>query len=350
MLLHNRAGSQVGDMSDIVSVGITGVGTYLPERTITSDDVEQRIIAASDGYKPIPGIVHRMTGIDTRYEGADDQQSSDLAVEAARRLLADKGVRATDLDLLIFGSASQDLVEPATSHIVAAKLGATCPVFDVTNACNSFLNALQVAEALIQSGQYRKILICTGEMPSRAIRWKIKDFRQFVDSFPGYTLSDGGTAVLVEPVPTGGIFYRSFNADSTKWDIGTLSGGGTMHPRDPEYSYFRGDGRRLKDAFHDLGVGIFEKALADTGLTWDDFSVICMHQVAMSYLEAAREEAGIPAGPVMVSLPAHGNLAAATLPLQLAHALEQGRCGPGDKVAMLGLAGGVSLGVFFMEL
>jgi len=97
----------------------------------------------------------------------------------------------------------------------------------------------------------------------------------------------------------------------------------------------------------------FEQAVLhfpDTGLTWDDFKVICMHQVAMSYLEAAREAAGIPAGPVMVSLPAHGNLAAATLPLQLAHALEQGRCGPGDKVAMLGLAGGVSLGVFFMEL
>jgi 3-oxoacyl-[acyl-carrier-protein] synthase-3 len=291
-----------------------------------------------------------MTGIDTRHEAAVEQQASDLALEAARRLLAQTGVRPADVDLLIFGSASQDLLEPATSHIVSAKLGTDCPVFDVTNACNSFMNAVQVAEALIQSGQYGRALVCTGEMPSRAIRWTVKDFRQFVESFPGYTLSDGGAAVLVEPVPTGGIFYRAFNADSTKWDIGTLPGGGTMHPRDPEYSYFRGDGRRLKDAFHDLGVGIFHKALADTGLTWDDFSVICVHQVAMSYLEAALAEAGIPAGPVMVTLPEYGNLASVTLPMQLATAIEQGRCGPGDKVALLGLGGGVSLGVMFMEL
>jgi 3-oxoacyl-[acyl-carrier-protein] synthase-3 len=337
-------------MSDDMRVGITGVATYLPERTVTSADVEQRIIDASDGFRPIPGIVHRMTGIDTRHESRDDQQGSDLAVEAARKLLADTGTRTADIDLLIYGSAGQDLVEPATSHIVSAKLGTDCPVFDVTNACNSWMNAIQVAEALVQSGQYTRVLVCTGEMPSRAIRWKIKDFRQFVDSFPGYTLSDGGAAVLVEPVRSGGIFYRAFNADSTKWDIGTLPGGGTMHPRDPEFTYFRGDGRRLKDAFHDLGVGLFEKALAETGLTWDDFAVICMHQVAMSYLDAARAEAGIPAEPVMVSLPAHGNLASATLPLQLAMAIKEGRCRPGDKVALLGLAGGVSLGVILLEL
>lgn len=337
-------------MSDEIRVGITGVATYLPEGRVTSADVERRIVDASDGYRPIPGIVHRMTGIDTRHEARDDQQGSDLAVEAARRLLESKDARPADIDLLIYGSAGQDLVEPATSHIVSAKLGTSCPVFDVTNACNSWMNAVQVAEALVQSGQHAKVLVCTGEMPSRAVRWKIKNFRQFVDSFPGYTLSDGGAAVLVEPVRAGGIFYRAFNADSTKWDIGTLPGGGTMHPRDPEYTYFRGDGRRLKDAFHDLGVGLFDKALAETGLTWDDFSVICMHQVAMSYLEAARLEARIPAAPVMVTLPEHGNLASATLPLQLATAIEEGRCGPGDKVALLGLAGGVSLGVIFMEL
>lgn len=337
-------------MSEQILIGITGVATYLPEHTITSTELEQRILESSDGYKPIPGIVHRMTGIDTRHQARDDQQASDLAVEAARKLLADKGVHPSELDLLIFGSASQDLVEPATSHIVSAKLGATCPVFDITNACNSFINAIQVGEALIQSGQYRRVLVCTGEMPSRAIRWKVSGFRQFVDSFAGYTLSDGGAAVLLEPVASGGIFYRAFNADSTKWDIGTLPGGGTMHPRDPEYTYFRGDGRRLKDAFHELGVAIFDKALAETGLAWDDFSVICMHQVAMSYLEAARQEAGIPEEPVMVTLPEHGNLASATLPLQLEKAIADGRCGPGDKVAILGLAGGVSLGVIFMEL
>jgi 3-oxoacyl-[acyl-carrier-protein] synthase-3 len=341
---------QKGEMTPETRVGITGVATYLPDRALTSAEVESRIARASDGFRPLPGIVRRMTGIETRHEAADGQQGSDLAAEAARRLLAGTGTDPADVDLLIYGSATQDLVEPATAHILSAKLGTRCPVFDVKNACNSWLNAIQAGEALVRTGQYGRVLVCTGEMPSRAIRWKIGDFRQFVASFPGYTLSDGGAAVFLEPVATGGIFYRAFTADSTRWDVGTLPGGGTMHPRDPEYGYFTGDGRRLKDAFTALGSGLLDKALADTGLAWDDFAAVCVHQVAMSYLEATIRVAGIPAESVVVTLPAHGNLASATLPFQLATAIEDGRCGPGDRVALIGLAGGVSLGVVFLEL
>ncbi|HEX2315856.1 MAG TPA: 3-oxoacyl-[acyl-carrier-protein] synthase III C-terminal domain-containing protein [Thermomonospora sp.] len=331
-------------------VGVTGVAAWLPEDLVGSREVEERVARAGDGFRPLSGIVARMTGIDTRHVAADDQQASDLAVAAARRLLRRRGLTPGDLDLLVFGSASQDMVEPATAHIVAAKLGAGCPVFDVTNACNSFLNGVQVAEALIRTGQHARVLVCTGEVPSRAIRWRVSGFRQFVEAFPGYTLSDGGAAALLEPVPRGGIFHRAFEADSTKWSVGTLPGGGTLHPRDPEYTYFHADGRRLKEAFEAMGTGLFDKALADTGLRWDDFAVVCVHQVAMPYLEVLRERTGIPADRLVVTLPGHGNLASVTLPFQLATAIEEGRCGPGDRVALLGLAGGVSLGVVFLEL
>jgi 3-oxoacyl-(acyl-carrier-protein) synthase III len=329
---------------------IAGVAAHLPERTVTSTEVEARVAAESDGYRPHPTIVERMTGIRARHVMRDDQQASDLAVEAARKLLADAGTAAEDLDLLIFGSASQDLIEPATAHIVAAKLGAACPVFDVKNACNSFLNALQTADALIRTGQHRRVLVCGGETPSRAIRWKVRDRAQFVDAFAGYTLSDAGAAMLLEAAPGGGIFYRDFAAVSTAWDIGTLPAGGSMHPRDPEHSYFSGDGRRLKDAFLSNGPEIFVRALKNTGLTWDDFAVVAVHQVTMPYLDVLRAVLGIPADRLVVTLPDHGNVASATLPLQLATAIGEGRCGPGDRVAMVGLAGGVSLGVTFAEL
>ncbi|MFI0452519.1 3-oxoacyl-ACP synthase III family protein [Actinomadura sp. 6N118] len=331
---------------------IAGVTAYLPERTVTSAEVEARVAAesAGHGFRPLPTIVERMTGIRTRHVMRADQQASDLAVEAARKLLADRGTAPSDLDLLIFGSASQDLIEPATAHIVAAKLGATCPVFDVKNACNSFLNALQIAEALIRTGQHERVLVCSGETPSRAIRWKVRDRAQFVDAFAGYTLSDGGAAMLVEAAPDGGIFYRDFAAVSAAWDIGTLPGGGSMHPRDPEFSYFSGDGRRLKDAFIANGPEIFMTALEKTGLTWDDFAVVAVHQVTQPYLDVLRTILGIPAEKLVVTLPEHGNVASVTLPLQLATAVEEGRCGPGDRVALVGLAGGVSLGVTFAEL
>ncbi|WP_433327177.1 3-oxoacyl-ACP synthase III family protein [Spirillospora sp. CA-294931] len=329
---------------------IAGVAAYLPERTVTSAEVEARVEAESDGYRPLPTIVERMTGIRSRHVMRDDQQASDLAVEAARTLLAEQGRPPASIDLLIFGSASQDMVEPATAHIVAAKLGLGCPVFDVKNACNSFLNGVQMADALIRTGQHERVLVCTGESPSRAVRWKVRDRDQFADAFAGYTLSDGGAAMLLEAAPDGGIFYRDFAAVSSAWQVGTLPGGGSMHPRDPDRTYFSGDGRRLKEAFLAAGPEIFVTALEKTGLTWDDFAVVCVHQVTMPYLAVLRSILDIPADRLVTTLPDHGNLASATLPLQLSAALRAGRARPGDRVALIGLAGGVSLGITLAEL
>ncbi|MEV4379417.1 ketoacyl-ACP synthase III [Streptosporangium sp. NPDC049644] len=315
---------------------ITGVATYLPERTMSSADVERRI----EGYVPYGGVVERLTGVRRRHVARDDQQASDLAAEAAR------GLDHSGVDLLVFASASQDMVEPATAHIVAAKLGLSCPVFDIKNACNSMLNGIQIAEALILSGAYRKVLVCSGEIPSRAIRWRVRDRAQFVDSFAGYTMSDTGAAVTVAADMERGIFYRDFAADSTAWAIGTLPGGGSAHPRDPEYSYFRGDGRRLKEAFEMTGPDIFLNALKRTGLTWDDFAIVAVHQVALPYLRFLAQVLGIPADRLVVSLPEHGNCASTTLPLQLA----LGGWRPGDRVALLGLGGGISTGVILAEM
>jgi len=314
---------------------IVDVSTYLPPRTLSSAEVEGLV----EGYRPARGIVERMTGIKRRHVAEEWQQASDLAVAAATGI-------SDGVDLVIFASASQDLVEPATAHIVAAKLGLSCPVFDVKNACNSMLNGIQVAEALILTGAYRRVLVCTGEVPSRAIRWRVRDRAQFVDSFAGYTLSDMGAAVVVAADPRRGIFYRDFSAYSAHWDIGTLPGGGSIHPRDPEYSYFTGDGSRLKAAFEKVGPDIFLNALKRTGLEWTDFSMVAVHQVALPYLNLLAQTLGIPEDRLVVTLPDHGNCASATLPLQLA----LGRSAPGDRVALLGLGGGISLGVMLAEM
>lgn len=329
---------------------IAGVAAYVPERTMTSEEVEAKIRSDSDGFVPRDGIIEAMTGIRTRHVAEESVQASDLAVAASVKLLAEAGISASDVDLLLFASASQDLAEPATAHIVSAKLGARCPAFDVKNACNSLLNGIQIAEALIATGQHERALIATGETPSRAIRWRVRNFAQFAESFPGYTLSDAGAALLLERAESGGVFHRSFVADSTQWSVGTLPGGGSAHPRDPEYTYFRMDGPALRRAFEGLGRGPLDAALADVGLGWDDFAVICAHQVTMPYLETFTDGGGIPTDRLVVSLPEHGNLVSATLAFQLSTALQQGRAVPGDRVALIGLAGGVSLGVVFAQL
>ena len=354
-------GQQRVDCSGAIRAVIAAVAVHTPEETRTSRAVEERI-AASGPYRPRPGLIEAITGITARHVAPADWQASDLAAAAAVKLLAGAGLAAQDLDLLIFASASQDMVEPATAHILSAKLGARCPVFDVKNACNSMLNAIQVGEALIAAGQYTRVLICTGELPSRAIRWSVRDRVQFAESFPGYTLSDSGAAVLLQADSTKaqpgaeavadlpGIFHRVFSADSSAWEVGTLPGGGTAHPRDLDATYFRMDGARLHQAFESLGPGLLHESLADHGLTWDDFAVIAVHQVTVPLLEAFLSRTGIPARRLVTVLPEHGNLASAALPFQLAQALEQGRCGPGDRVALIGLAGGVSLGIVFARL
>ncbi|WP_433088738.1 3-oxoacyl-ACP synthase III family protein [Dactylosporangium sp. CA-052675] len=331
-----------------------GVAVHLPEDRLSSRDVERRVAALSDGFAPPAGLIRRLTGVEHRYLMPADWQASDLAVAAAQKVLADTGTAPADVDLLIFASASQDMVEPATAHIVAEKLGLGCPVFDVKNACNSVLNAMEVADAFIVSGRYRRVLIASGESPSRATRWRVPGITAFRTAFAGYTLSDAGAALLLHAAPARpdgpGILGFGAAANSSVWDVGTLPAGGSAHPREEEYTYFRIDGGRLRDAFSALGPQVLHDTVDRLGLRWDDFAVVGVHQVSLALLEAVRSGIGVAADRLVVTLPEHGNLASASLPLQLSLALRSGRAGPGDLVALVGLGGGISLGIAVIRL
>ena len=326
-----------------------GAAVHLPETMINNAALERRVAEASSGFVPPAGLIQRLAGVRTRHLMPDDWQASDLAVAAAGKLLAETGTATDDIDLLIFAAASQDMAEPATAHVVAAKLGLACPVLDVKNACNSVLNAIELADALIAAGRYRRILVASGESPSRAIRWRVRDLGQYLSSFAGYTLSDAGAALLLEPGPAGatdaGVLACAFTADSSAWSVGTLPGGGSAHPRDEDATYFHIDGGRLRRAFEALGPALPRQTLARLGLRWDDFAVVAVHQVSLEYLEIFRSTLDIPADRLVVTLPHHGNVASVSLPLQLVRARDEGRLAPGDLVALVGLAGGVSLGI-----
>jgi 3-oxoacyl-[acyl-carrier-protein] synthase III len=331
------------------STRIAGLGVYLPETTRSAAQTESDLRAANPRLKIATGLIHRLTGVESVHLRAEGWQASDLAVEAARIALAES---PGEPDLLIFASASQDLIEPATSHIVAAKLGLTCPVMDISNACNSVINAMQVGEALIATGQYRRVLIASGEQPSHGVRWQLRDQEQFIRSFPGYTMSDGGAAVVLEATddPATGILDSSFVAVSRHWQIGTLPAGGTMNPRSVEHTYFDMDGQGLQQAFLELGPAPVLDLLERNGLSWDDFDLVAIHQVALPYLPPIFERLGVAADKSVITIADHGNLASVTLPLQLSIARETGLVGPGSLVLLIGLAGGISLGLMVVRL
>jgi 3-oxoacyl-[acyl-carrier-protein] synthase-3 len=331
------------------STRIAGLGVYLPATTRSAAQTERDLRSANPRLKIATGLIHRLTGVESVHLRPEGWQASDLAVAASRIALNES---PGDPDLLIFASASQDLIEPATSHIVAAKLGLTCPVMDISNACNSVINAMQVAEALIASGQYRRVLIASGEQPSHGVRWQLRDHAQFIRSFPGYTMSDGGAAVVLKATddPGTGILDSSFIAVSRHWKIGTLPTGGTMNPRSLEHTYFDMDGQGLQRAFLDLGPAPVLELLERNGLTWDDFDLVAIHQVALPYLPPIFERLGVAPDKSVITIADHGNLASVTLPLQLALARESGLVGPGSLVMLIGLAGGISLGLMLVRL
>lgn len=337
----------------VVRAAIAGVGSYLPEQIVTSADVERRIAEASraHGFVPRPGIVEELTGVRERRFKHPDQDASDLAVAAAERALAAAGMVIGDIDLLVFASSSQDLIEPATGHIVSAKLGGRAVVFDIKNACNSFANGMQVADALIRTGQYRRALVCTGECPSEAVRWEVRDKEHMKASFAGYTFGDAGAAIVLHACTDGrGIEEIDVVAASRYWNLCTLPTGGSMHPRDLEKTYFEGDGSALRDAFIEVGPGIVIDLFRRTGTTFEDYDVVLFHQVSLQLLEVFQQVSGVPDDKVVRTVDELGNVASATLPIQLERAMATGRARRGDRVLWIGVGAGISTVVMTTRL
>jgi len=321
-------------------VGITGVGVSLPDRTLATADLQDRIAAASDVVLP-PGLFATMTGIRQRRVAADDEYASTFAVRAAQRALAAAGHTPDDVDLLLFASASRDLVEPATAHIVQAELGGSAHAVDVSNACNSFINGIDLARSMIVAGRARRALVVTGETPTRVMRPRLESMAQARSSFAGYTFGDGGAAVLVEPVRRGGIVDVDTETRSGHWSVGGIFGGGSRHPRGDEHTYFHGDGHALRSVFERIGTDILDRVRQRTGWDWVDYERVLVHQVSVPYLERFIEVTGVPKEKLEVTVDELGNLASATLGVQLARVDAGLRSG--DRVLAIGLGGGVSV-------
>ncbi|HET9382146.1 MAG TPA: ketoacyl-ACP synthase III [Streptomyces sp.] len=320
--------------------GITAVASCLPEREVTSRQLQERIAAASG--LPLPArMLERATGIASRRAAAEDEYASTLAARAARTALERAGLAPYDVDLLLFASATRDVVEPATAHIVQAELGSRAHALDVTNACNSFVNGIDTARSMILAGRARRALVVTGETPSRAVRYAPSGPRQLRDGFAGYTFGDAGAAVVLEAVERGGILDVDTETHSRHWPVGGIFGGGSRHPRGDEHTYFHGDGGELRAVFEKVGTSVLDRMRQRTGLTWDDFRHVLVHQVTVPYLDRFVELTGVPRDRLVVTVPELGNMASATLGVQLDRVHERLR--PGDRVLFVGLGGGVSI-------
>ncbi len=319
-------------MSAIRSV-ICGAGGYLPERILTNSELA-KMVDTSDAW-----IVER-SGIHERHIAADGEMTSDLALAAARRAMAQAGIAVSEVDLIVLATATPDETFPATATKVQAALGITRgAAFDIQAVCTGFVYALAIADNFITAGQFRCALVIGAETFSRILDWK--------DRGTCVLFGDGAGAIVLKAGPaTGalsdrGVLTTHLYADGRHHDLLYVDGGPSSTGTT---GHLRMNGREVfKHAVANMSDAVNE-ALAATGLCAGDIDWIVPHQANKRIIDATARKLGIAPERVVQTVGLHGNTSAASIPLALSCAVADGRIKRGDLVLMEGMGGGFTWG------
>ena len=323
----------------VVRSAITGVGSYLPEKIVTNDDLA-KFVDTSDEW-----IVER-TGIRQRHQAAEDQPTSDLAVEAALKALADAGRSAADVDMIIVATTTPDSTFPATAAIVQAKIGAPVGIaFDVQAVCSGFVYALSVADGFVARGLSKCALVIGAEEMTRLMDW--------TDRTTCVLFGDGAGAVVVEPregqgtKADQGLLGFALRADGNKKDLLYVDGG-------PATTGTVGHLRMLgNQVFRHAVVNIAEAITlaceaADLEIAEVDWFV--PHQANQRIIKGVGDRLGLDEDKVVLTVAQHANTSAASIPLALDAAIRDGRIKRGDVVLLEAMGGGLTWGACAFRL
>jgi 3-oxoacyl-[acyl-carrier-protein] synthase-3 len=307
---------------------VTGVGSALPKRQVTNDELAQSVDTTDEW------IVAR-TGIRSRYIAAEGETTGSLAIEAAQRALEHAGLQATDIDLIVLATATPDQTFPSTATKVQAALGINdCVAFDVHAVCTGFLYALTVADSMLRAGGASKALVIGAEPFSRILDWS--------DRATCVLFGDGaGALVLSAEESDGGILSTRLHADGRHNDLLFVDGGpsttGTV-------GKLRMKGREVfRHAVVNL-ADVLNEVLAGAGLTAADVDWVVPHQANARILDATAKKLGLPAEKIVVTVDRHANTSAASVPLALDTAVKDGRIKRGDVVVLEAMGGGFTWG------
>lgn len=321
---------------------IQEISAYVPPRIMSNSELISLI--NKDRQYLSDGVLDRLFGIKERRFARSEEQVSDLAVNAAITIV-DK-VGRDNIDFMIFSAACGDLIEPATCNIVQTKLGLKCPCVDIKNACNSVVSAMQAADAYIKAGIYNNILIVCGEKLSASINYDIRDKDHLKRAMASLTLGDAGAALLMTQSPDeSGLYYQKFMTEGSKWKLCTIQGGGSMYPQDGTKNYFEGKTTELKDAMIIHCKSFVREAIDNCGWAIDEIDHVITHQVSDQIFDVIAENTGLDESKIIRTFETHGNTASASIPLSIVEGLETNQINKGDKIAIIGLAAGLSVSV-----
>lgn len=323
----------------VIRSAVTGVGSFLPEQIVTNADLA-KFVDTSDEW-----IVER-TGIRQRHKARDDQPTSDLAVEAAKKALVDAGRTADEVDLIVVATTTPDMTFPSVASIVQRKLGVpTCIAFDVQAVCSGFVYALSVADGFVARGLAQCALVIGAEEMTRLMDW--------TDRSTCVLFGDGAGAVVVEPrqgqgtKDDQGLLGFALRCDGSKTDMLYVDGGpattGTV-------GHLRMAGNQV---FRHAVVNIAEAitaACAASNIEIADVDWFVPHQANQRIIKGVGDRLGLDENKVISTVAIHANTSAASIPLALDAAIQDGRIKRGDLVLMEAMGGGLTWGACALRL
>jgi 3-oxoacyl-[acyl-carrier-protein] synthase III len=315
-------------------VSITGLGTYIPDRVVTNDELSE-LVDTTDEW------ITERTGIKERRIAAPEQAMTDLALPAARIALERAGVKSTELDLIIVATVTPDMMFPTTGSLLGDLLPAPdAAAYDLLAGCTGFVYALAQAHSMVSSGLAKKVLVVGGDVLSKILDW--------TDRSTIVLFGDGAGAVVVERVEEGGLLGFELGADGGGGQHLWLPGSGSRKFENPD-GLVKMNGREVFKFATRVMVSSAEALLTEVGRTIDDVEVYVPHKANTRAIDYAARKLGIPEEKVVVNVDKYGNTSSGSIPLALADAEAEGRLTPGTLVLMTGMGAGLTWGSALME-
>ncbi|MBN1596168.1 ketoacyl-ACP synthase III [candidate division FCPU426 bacterium] len=328
-------------MSSPRRVALAGMGIYVPERIMTNKELEARLDTTGEW-------IQSRTGICERRIAAPEQAASDLGVIAARRALQDAGLAAEQIDLIICATASGDTTFPSTACLLQTQLGATAAgAFDISAVCSGFIYAYAAGANMIASGQAKRVLIVAAEKFTTLLDWE--------DRSTCVLMGDGaGAVVLTSDAKQGELLSCSLGTDSGGIENLIIPAGGSARPTthetvDQKLHYMKMNGPEIyKFGVRIIGESVSE-ALKLAGLNESQLDLLIPHQANIRIIKSAAKRFNLTMDKIVVNIDRYSNTSAASVPIALAEAKEQGRLRPGMHVAMVAFGAGLTWGTVVLR-
>jgi len=314
---------------------IIGTGSYLPAKTLTNFDLEKIVDTSHDW------VVSR-SGIHERHIAADDEMTSDLALQASRRAIEAAGISADEIDMVIVATTSPDMMFPSTACILQDKLGIkNCgAAFDMQAVCGGFVYALNTADLYIRGGQAKTVLVVGAEVLSRMLDWS--------DRTTCVLFGDGAGAVVLRASETPGIVASKLHADGRHRNM-LKADGNIRHGEVQGDPFIKMDGQAVFKFAVKVLSEVVEEVLEENHLSGSDIDWLIPHQANIRIMEATAKKLGLSMDNVVVTVAHHGNTSAASIPLALDTAVRDGRIKAGQNILLEAVGGGFTWGAVLIR-